>query len=39
MECGIGINGFSDIKEGDVLEAFTTEKIAADLGQLTSAKA
>jgi translation initiation factor IF-2 len=39
MECGIGINGFSDIKEGDILEAFTVEKIAADLGALTSAKA
>jgi translation initiation factor IF-2 len=39
MECGIGINGFSDLKEGDVFEAFTTEKLAADLGQLTSAKA
>ncbi|HVZ82923.1 MAG TPA: translation initiation factor IF-2 [Terracidiphilus sp.] len=39
MECGIGIQGFSDIKEGDTIEAFTTEKIAADLGQLTSAKA
>jgi translation initiation factor IF-2 len=39
MECGIGINGFSDIKEGDLFEAFTTEKMAADLGALTSAKA
>ena len=39
MECGIGINGFSDIKEGDILEAFSTEKMAADLGALTSAKA
>ncbi len=39
MECGIGINGFSDIKEGDLLEAFSTEKMAADLGALTSAKA
>ena len=39
MECGIGIAGFSDLKEGDLLEAFTTEKLAADLGQLTSAKA
>jgi len=39
MECGIGIQGFSDLKEGDTIEAFTTEKIAADLGQLTSAKA
>ncbi|HEY3706260.1 MAG TPA: translation initiation factor IF-2 [Terracidiphilus sp.] len=39
MECGIGIHGFSDLKEGDLIEAFTTEKMAADLGQLTSAKA
>jgi translation initiation factor IF-2 len=39
MECGIGVAGFSDLKEGDLLEAFTTEKLAADLGQLTSAKA
>ncbi|HET6207472.1 MAG TPA: translation initiation factor IF-2, partial [Terracidiphilus sp.] len=39
MECGIGINGFSDIKEGDIFEAFSTEKMAADLGALTSAKA
>ncbi|UWZ86328.1 translation initiation factor IF-2 [Occallatibacter riparius] len=39
MECGIGIHGFSDLKEGDILEAFTTEKMAADLGALTSAKA
>jgi translation initiation factor IF-2 len=39
MECGIGIQGFSDLKEGDVVEAFTTEKMAADLGALTSAKA
>ncbi len=39
MECGIGINGFSDLKEGDIFEAFTTEKLAADLGALTSAKA
>jgi len=39
MECGIGIANFSDIKEGDTLEAFSTEKLAADLGALTSAKA
>jgi translation initiation factor IF-2 len=39
MECGIGIANFGDLKEGDLLEAFTTEKIAADLGALTSAKA
>jgi translation initiation factor IF-2 len=39
MECGIGLGGFNDLKEGDVIEAFTTEKLAADLGALTSAKA
>jgi translation initiation factor IF-2 len=39
MECGIGIANFSDIKEGDLIEAFSTEKMAADLGALTSAKA
>jgi translation initiation factor IF-2 len=39
MECGIGFGGFSDLKEGDTIEAFSTEKLAADLGQLTSAKA
>jgi translation initiation factor IF-2 len=39
MECGIGIANFGDIKEGDLIEAFSTEKIAADLGALTSAKA
>jgi translation initiation factor IF-2 len=39
MEFGIGIANFSDIKEGDTIEAFSTEKLAADLGALTSAKA
>ncbi len=39
MECGIGIANFSDLKEGDLIEAFSTEKLAADLGALTSAKA
>jgi translation initiation factor IF-2 len=39
MECGIGIAGFGDLKEGDTIEAFSTEKMAADLGALTSAKA
>jgi translation initiation factor IF-2 len=39
MECGIGLGNFSDIKEGDTIEAFSTEKMAADLGALTSAKA
>jgi translation initiation factor IF-2 len=36
MECGIGIANYGDLKEGDILEAFSTEKIAADLGTLTS---
>ena len=39
MECGIGIANFGDLKEGDIIEAFSTEKMAADLGALTSAKA
>jgi translation initiation factor IF-2 len=39
MEFGIGIANFTDIKEGDLIEAFSTEKLAADLGALTSAKA
>jgi translation initiation factor IF-2 len=39
MECGIGLAGFSDLKEGDLIEAFSTEKLAADLGALTSTKA
>jgi translation initiation factor IF-2 len=32
MECGISIQNFNDIKVGDVIEAFTAEKIAADIG-------
>jgi translation initiation factor IF-2 len=39
MECGIGLSGFSDLKEGDMIESFSTEKLAADLGALTTAKA
>ncbi len=39
MECGVGIAGFSDLKEGDMIEAFSTERIASDLGALTSARA
>jgi translation initiation factor IF-2 len=39
MECGIGLSGFNDLKEGDLIEAFSTEKLAADLGARTSAKA
>ncbi len=28
FECGVGIEGFQDIKEGDVLEAFVMEEVA-----------
>jgi translation initiation factor IF-2 len=40
MEFGIGIANFSDLKVGDTLEAFSTERLAVDLGAtLTAAKA
>jgi translation initiation factor IF-2 len=32
MECGIAIANFADIKVGDVIEAFSVEKVAAELG-------
>jgi translation initiation factor IF-2 len=32
MECGINIANFNDIKKGDVIEAFVTERIAAEIG-------
>jgi translation initiation factor IF-2 len=32
QECGIVIENFSDVKSGDVIEAFLTERLAADLG-------
>ncbi len=31
MECGIAIQNYNDIKVGDVIEAFVTEKIAAEM--------
>jgi len=31
QECGIALQNFNDIKEGDVIEAFVTEKIAQEL--------
>jgi translation initiation factor IF-2 len=36
MECGMAIANFNDIKVGDVIDAFSSEKIAAELGALTS---
>jgi len=30
-ECGIGIQSYNDVKVGDVIEAFVTEKVAAEL--------
>ena len=32
MECGISIANFNDVKRGDVIEAFVTERIAAEIG-------
>ncbi|MFQ5866668.1 MAG: translation initiation factor IF-2 [bacterium] len=31
LECGLGLENFNDIKENDILEAFTLEKIARKL--------
>jgi translation initiation factor IF-2 len=30
MECGIAIAGYGDVKVGDLIEAFVTEKVAAE---------
>jgi translation initiation factor IF-2 len=32
MECGINIANFNDVKKHDVIEAFVTERIAAEMG-------
>ena len=31
MECGISIANYGDIKAGDVIEAFVTERVAAEV--------
>ena len=31
FECGVSISGYTDIKAGDLLEAFVSEKVAAEL--------
>jgi len=31
FECGVGLDNFSDIKQGDVIEAFVTERVAAEV--------
>jgi translation initiation factor IF-2 len=28
FECGIGVNGYNDFKEGDIIEAFTMKRVA-----------
>ncbi len=38
VECGIDLASFKDIQVGDVIEAFTTEKMAAELGQTAAAR-
>jgi translation initiation factor IF-2 len=37
-ECGVSIDGYGDIKEGDVIEAFEVETVAATLDAPTGAK-
>jgi translation initiation factor IF-2 len=39
QECGIGIANFNDVKVGDSLESFSSEKVAAELGEVVGAKA
>ena len=38
-ECGIDLGNFKDLRVGDMLETFTTEKLAAELGQNVRATA
>jgi translation initiation factor IF-2 len=37
VECGIDLAGYKDIRIGDVIESFTTETLAAELGQNSAA--
>jgi len=37
VECGIDLAGFKDIRVGDFIESFTTEKLADELGQNSAA--
>ncbi len=37
VECGIDLAGHKDIRVGDIIETFTTEKMADELGQNTAA--
>ncbi len=30
MECGITLDNYSDLKQGDVIEAFRTERVAPE---------
>jgi translation initiation factor IF-2 len=39
VECGIDLGSFKDVQVGDIIEAFTTEKMAAELGRTAAAKA
>ncbi len=38
VECGIDLNGYKDIRVGDIIESFTTETMAAELGQNAAVK-
>jgi translation initiation factor IF-2 len=37
LECGIGVENYNDLKEGDIIEAYVVEQIAATLSGGTSA--
>ena len=31
MECGITLENYSDVKQGDIIEAFVTERVASEV--------